>query len=132
LYVAILEKHKKNNRPHIHGFCNKFIAWEYWREKWEKCLGGKGVWLEEVIEKDNIAEYVSKGIEVCKYVGKDQVAGVPIHVRRTLWRSTKMKAKFELEKCGEYDIMKDKVFDVEGDMTPEYLEFESYIKLSKE
>lgn len=119
-YVAILEKHKKNDRPHIHGFCNKFIPWEYWRDRWENCKGGNGVWLEEVIVSDNVAEYVSKGIEVCRYVGKDQVAGVPHHVRRTLWRSTKMMAKSELDKGTEWCILKADVYDSQGQQLKQY------------
>ncbi len=113
-YVAVLEKHKKNDRPHIHGFCNTFIAWEYWRRKWESCKGGNGVWLEDISENDNVCSYVSKTINVCQYVGKDQILGVPIHVRRTLWRSTKMKAQFELDKGSEWSIIKEDVYGSKG------------------
>lgn len=113
-YAAILEKHKTNDRPHIHGFCNQFIPWEYWKRKWNAAKGGSGVWLEEIRDPGAVTEYVSKAIQVCKYVGKNQVLGVPHHVQRTLWRSINMKAKFELDTGSEWDILKDEVFDCNG------------------
>lgn len=113
-YVAVLEKHKNNDRPHIHGFWNMFLPWEWIRERWEKCHGGKGYYVEEVRTNESLSEYVGKQLEVHRYIGKDCVVGVPGRVKRTLWRSTGMKASFELTTSSEWCIMKEDVFDDSG------------------
>jgi len=120
-YVAILEKHKNNDRPHIHGFWNMFLPWEWVQERWMKCHGGKGYYVEEVKTNKGISDYVGKQLEVYRYVGKDCVVGVPGHVKRTMWRSTKMKASFELTEASEWCIMKDNVFNRDGDQIVEVI-----------
>lgn len=117
-FVAILERHKHRDVPHIHGFCNKWLDVREWSRLWQECEGGKIVWVEKVKEGQTASEYVSKTIEVAKYVGKDQV--VPQYVicdqnkkvkrLRTLWRSEKLKAKFELTTSEGWVIIKDAVF----------------------
>lgn len=114
-FVAILEKHKDNDRPHIHGFWNRFMSWEWIQKRWSKCKGGEGYLVKEVTTNSNVNEYVAKQLEVHRYVGKDQVNGVPEHVKRTLWRSTGLKAKYELQSSDDWFIIKEDVYDCNGD-----------------
>jgi len=113
-YCSVLEKHRKNGRPHIHGFCSLFIEWEEWKHHWSECGGGQGVWLEKVQHTQTVSQYVAKSIDVCKYVSKDALSDVPPENRKTFWRSKGMKSERELTKSVTWDIIKDGVFDSTG------------------
>lgn len=98
LFVAVLEAHK-DGYPHIHGFTNLYMRVERWSSMWLECGGGKVVWLEKVRDIVRVGEYVSKQIEVCKYVGKDNIINAISNVERkdrTLWRSKNMPCSYEL------------------------------------
>lgn len=112
-YIAILEAHK-NGRPHIHGFWNRYIPWKDIVFHWSNSGGGIGVYVEYLRDINKATDYVSKQLDVAKYVGKDQVVGVPTTVRKALWRSQHTKASFELKKETEWDIIKDDVYDSKG------------------
>lgn len=117
-FVAILEAHKNKKYPHIHGFTNVWMDQRTWSSIWSGCLGGVVVWVEQV-KTEALGEYVSKSLEVAKYVGKEQlVEGYKQRGNhRTLWRSEKLKAKFELTKGEEWCILKKPMFDSEGELT---------------
>ena len=110
-FVAILESHKYRDVPHIHGFTNVWLRVEEWSEMWNECKGGKIVWVEKV-RNENASQYVSKQIEVAKYVSKDTIKASYGEEKRyrTLWRSQKTKAKFELTKGDVWCILKEDVF----------------------
>lgn len=114
-FVAILEAHKNNKYPHIHGFTNIWLHQQKWSKLWSECEGGEVVWIEKVKE-DGVSQYVSKSLEVAKYVGKDNLARANKQKgkHRTLWRSTKLKAKFELTSSKDWVIIKRKVFNEDG------------------
>ncbi len=122
-FVAILESHKDRNFPHIHGFTNIWMSTRQWSFIWNDCKGGRIVWLE-AIEDKNLSSYVSKSIEVSKYVGKENllVGHKQRGNHRTLWRSRGMKAKFELQREPGWNIIKRNVFDEEGELTDFYSE----------
>lgn len=113
-FASVLEKHRKNGRPHIHGFCNLFIHWEEWKHHWSACGGGEGVWLEKVQQSQSLSQYVAKSIDVCKYVAKEALTEVAPQIRRTFWRSAKMKSARELTKNVTCAIVKGDVFDSTG------------------
>lgn len=113
-FCSVLEKHRKNGRPHIHGFCNLFIHWEEWHHHWSACGGGEGVWLEKVQQSQSLTQYVAKSIDVCKYVAKEALTEVAPQIRRTFWRSAKMKSNRELTKIVTCAIVKGDVFDSTG------------------
>lgn len=123
-FVAVLERHKNRNVPHIHGFTNIWLAQLDWSRHWEDSKGGKIVWIERVKDGDASA-YVSKQLEVAKYVGKDQLMGsYEVEVSpgrkkrvRTLWRSENTKAKFELTKEEGWDIIKAGIYQEDGSLT---------------
>ena len=120
-FVAILEKHKTNNRPHIHGFTNSWISQLDWSIMWNGCKGGKIVWVEKVKDGD-VSSYVSKELEVAKYVGKENLVSAYKEKKghRTLWRSEKLKAKFELTSSPEWSIIKQDVYTEQGELTDFY------------
>lgn len=111
-FVAVLEKHKKNNRPHIHGFTDSWIDQALWARAWEAAGGGKVVWVEKVKESDRASKYVTK------YLGKDQISGGYIEARRaksrTMWRSKGLRASIELQREEGWCIIKERVFDDQG------------------
>lgn len=119
-YVAVLEGHK-DGYPHIHGFTNVFMWQEEWSEIWADCGGGPVVWVEKVKEA-GLSQYVAKQLEVAKYIGKDQLHSAQESKgnHRTLWRTEHMKAKFELTKTGDWSIIKEVVYDVDGSLTERY------------
>jgi len=114
-FASVLEKHRRNGRPHIHGFTNEFIDWAVWRHHWEACGGGNGVWLEKVQHEQSLSQYVAKSIDVCKYVAKDALHSVPDDVRRTFWRSTGLHTEKELTKGTAWSIIKKDVFNSSGE-----------------
>lgn len=117
-FVAILERHKHRDVPHIHGFTNLWLKQVEWSALWEKCKGGKVVWIEQV-KDPNLSEYVSKEINVSQYVSKDTIkASYKVKIKyRTLWRSEGMKARFELDREPGWCIIKESVFKEDGSMT---------------
>lgn len=99
-YFAILECHK-DGYPHVHGFWNVYIPTRTLSAMWSEVAPGKMVWLEVVTDEDKAAEYVSKQLEVAKYIGKDQVASASKMVqsrKRTMWRSKGLLTEFERRK----------------------------------
>ncbi len=120
-FVAILEKHKTNNRPHIHGFTNVWISQLDWSIMWNECEGGQIVWIEKVKDGD-VSSYVSKELEVAKYVGKDNLVAAyrQRNGHRTLWRSEKLKAKYELTTTPGWSIIKQDVYTEQGQLTDFY------------
>jgi len=72
-YIAVLEKHKENNRPHIHGLTNlKYVEQAEWSERWEAASGAPVVWINEVKEA-NLAKYFSKEFGIARYFGKENM-----------------------------------------------------------
>lgn len=120
-FVAILEHHKNKKYPHIHGFTNIWMSQKKWSRIWDKCKGGRVVWVEKV-ESESVSEYVSKQIEVARYVGKENLSAGYKEKRghRTLWRSENTKAQFELTQGSGWSIIKEKVFNDDGTMTDYY------------
>lgn len=118
-FVAILESHKDTNWPHIHGFTNAWMLQRTWSTLWDECGGGPVVWVEQVKDKA-LGEYVSKTLEVAKYVGKTQlVEGYKKRGKhRSLWRSKGLKAKYELTREEGWRIVKKPIFDEEGRQSP--------------
>lgn len=116
-FVAVLEAHKNNKFPHIHGFTNVWMRQNEWSEMWQACGGGKIVWVEKVSDS-GLSEYVSKSLEVAKYVGKDNlVDGYKQRGKhRSLWRSTKTQADYELTRSHEWSIIQERVYDEDGNM----------------
>jgi hypothetical protein len=116
-FVAVLEGHKFRDAPHIHGFTNVWMHQRKWSHHWDACGGGRIVWVEKV-ETAELSEYVSKQLNVAQYVSKENICmpNRKIAVQRTLWRSTKLKAKFELTKEEGWGIIKEHVFDEAGQM----------------
>lgn len=114
-FVSVLESHKDTRYPHIHGFTNIWMPQKEWSEKWESCGGGPVVWVERVRD-GNVADYAGKELAVAKYVGKEQIAGAVARTKgkRTLWRSKRLKAKFELTKSEDWVIIKEDVYDSSG------------------
>jgi hypothetical protein len=121
LFVAVLEGHKDELWPHLHGFTNTFMWQEDWSTMWEECGGGRVVWVEQVADLQ-LSKYVSKQINVAKYVGKQQLlAGYRERRKhRALWRSTGLKAKYELQISKEWSIVKEKVYQENGELSDFY------------
>lgn len=117
-FVAILEAHKNNSFPHIHGFTNIWMHQRDWKNIWKESEGGEIVWIEKV-KDENASNYVSKTLEVAKYVGKDNLikACKERKGKRTLWRSKNTKAEYELQKNEDWSIVKDKVYNEDGQLT---------------
>lgn len=117
-FVAILEGHRNQNYPHIHGFTNIWLSQKAWSAMWSACRGGRVVWIERV-ETEALSTYVSKALKVVRYVGKEQLLEGYKQRRchRTLWRSEKLKAKFELQKAEGWCILKESMFDAVGCLT---------------
>lgn len=116
-FVAVLEGHK-DGYPHIHGFTDVWMAQHEWTNLWHNSGGGRITWIERI--SGNISEYVSKEFSLARYIGKEQLqtARARAYGKRTLWRTTKMKADFELEPGGEYAIVQKNVFDGHGKLEP--------------
>jgi hypothetical protein len=121
LFVAVLESHKDEKWPHLHGFTNTFMRQAVWSNIWESCGGGRVVWIEKV-SNSKLSEYVSKQINVAKYVGKQQLVDGYRERRknRTLWRSNGLKAKYELTTLDEWTILKEPVYKESGELSDYY------------
>lgn len=117
-YVAVLESHKDRDCPHIHGFTSVWMAQADWSSMWHASCGGAVVWVEQVKSPD-LGEYVSKSIEVARYVGKEQLKAGYKHRANahTLWRSTNTKARFELTRTPGWCIVKENVYREDGQLT---------------
>ena len=120
-FVAVLESHKTRKWPHIHGFTDFWMAQADWSSIWYECCGGKIVWVEKVVDIVSIGDYVGKQIDVARYVGKQSIVGVPSKVEgktiRTLWRSKYLKSKKELTKEEGWCIIKERIYDGNGNLT---------------
>lgn len=110
-FVAVLESHKNKSFPHIHGFTNVWQGQAAWSFLWEDCGGGRIVWVEAV-KTPELSKYVSKEIEVARYVGKENLREAYKEKKhhRTLWRSEGLKAKFELDMSKGWSIIKKGVY----------------------
>ncbi len=117
-FVAVLESHKHRDCPHIHGFTNVWQDQRIWSSMWHACCGGAIVWVEQVKSAD-LSRYVSKSIEVARYVGKEQLKGGYKHRANahTLWRSTNTKARFELTKSPGWCMVKEDVYQEDGHLS---------------
>lgn len=90
-----------------------------WSKLWDECEGGKVVWVEKV-KNENASQYVTKQIEVARYVSKDTIKASYTDGKktyRTLWRSQDTKAKFELTECNKWCILKEDVFNEAGEVS---------------
>lgn len=120
-FVAILEAHKNTQYPHIHGFTNLWMDQKEWSRKWDECRGGRVVWVEKV-ESESLSTYVTKSLDVAKYVGKENLTDGYKQKggHRTLWRSKNMKAEFELTTLSGWVMIKEHVFRDNGEMSDYY------------
>ena len=118
-FVAVLESHKNTKYPHVHGFTSMWMAQEEWSSIWEDCGGGKIVWVSKVDESKDTSEYVTKELNVAKYVGKEQLSEgyKKRNGRRTLWRSSGLRAKHELTKEEDWVMIKERVFEENGELS---------------
>jgi len=114
-FVAILEAHK-DGYPHIHGFTNQWMTQAEYTTHWQNCGGGKITWVEKIKSSGDVGDYVAK--QLGRYVGKQNVLeGKRLRGKkqRTLWRSTGMKASFEIdEHVSDWIILQGNYFDMEG------------------
>ena len=117
-FVAVLERHKDRDVPHIHGFTDIWMSQKDWSSQWSASCGGSIVWVEAVKSRD-ASEYVSKQLNVAKYVGKDQIKAAYKADKqyRTLWRSKNTRAEFELTSCENWVMIKEQVFGEDGKLT---------------
>lgn len=117
-FVAVLERHKTRDVPHIHGFTGLWLPQRQWSKLWHECRGGKVVWVEKVKDGD-VSSYVTKDLNVARYVGKDNLVRGYKNNRgsRTLWRSTNLKAKFELTSSSEWCIVKENMYKEDGSLS---------------
>lgn len=117
-YLAVLERHKDRDWPHVHGFTDIWLDKRDWTDQWAASGGGRITWIEAV-DTVNVGEYVSKQLDVAKYLGKQQLTGT-YHAGkqvRTLWRSKGMRFEWELTKEPGWCILKEPMFDGEGRLT---------------
>lgn len=116
-FVAVLESHKNEKWPHVHGFTNVWLHQSHWSTLWSKCGGGEIVWIEKV-KDGGVGTYVNKAIEVAKYVGKGQLLDGYKHRgnHRTIWRSKGLKAKFELKKSTDWCMIKEDCYNEKGEL----------------
>jgi len=118
-YVAVLERHKDRDWPHIHGFTDVWMAKADWTDHWDACGGGRITWVERV-DTAAATTYVSKQLDVARYCGKDQLVG-SVHAGkrvRTLWRSKGMRLDWELTSEPGWCILKTDMYDGDGHLTP--------------
>jgi len=103
-YVAILEAHK-DGYPHAHVFLNMYLDKFMVSRHMKNCGGGMYTYAEKIDQTSgDVAEYVSKQLNVARYVGKDQVITAKHMVKpraRTFWRSQGMKTEYEREKANK-------------------------------
>lgn len=93
-FIMLLEKHKKNNRPHIHGFLNRYIPVEWLWKNWEECGGGHNGYMELIKGNfEEVSRYVGKELSVYKYVGKDciNIGNYVKRKQRIMWKSVGLK-----------------------------------------
>ncbi len=120
IYVAVLERHE-DGYPHVHGFTQTWVSQEWYSEKFAACGGGSIAWVERVkcTSSGEAASYVAK--QLGRYVGKQNVVGAKRIIgigKRTLWRSSHMKAAFELGgSSGKWVVLRGNFFDNEGKPT---------------
>lgn len=122
-FVAVLEEHK-SGYPHIHGFTSVWMKQAQWSDLWVASGGGPVVWIEQVRDIETASEYLTKQLDVSRYIGKQELAGAQYRKghHHTLWRSTHMKAAFELQTASGWCIIKDNVYDSTGELSWLYKE----------
>lgn len=76
--------------------------------------------VRAVKDEKSAAEYLSKGVKVSKYVGKQQLEQVPYIAKgqRTLWRSSGLKSERECaimnRDSSEWELHEERVYDGAG------------------
>ena len=113
-YCAILEAHK-DGYPHMHGFVNRYISQREWSRTTAACGGGSYAWVERIEVKDGeVGEYVTKQLNIARYVGKDQVITARQMVKaraRTFWRSQGMKTFYEISGKSSAILITERVYN---------------------
>lgn len=105
-FVAIIEAHKADDYPHIHGFWNIYIDCDILSQMWSECAPGKIVKLRTVDSPEKAAKYLGEvkdgTYRVAKYVGKEEaIRGAQLvgENRHSMWRTKGLKTEEELRKC---------------------------------
>ena len=80
-YGAILEKHKNNNRPHIHGITSLYMDQREWSKRWQ-AVGGGPVVDVRVVKDEAFADYFAKDYGLAAYFGKDNMITAFLESRR--------------------------------------------------
>jgi len=120
-YLGILEQHK-DGRPHIHAFINMYLPIDEVIQHWTNCGGGRSLKIELVKSSRQAQEYVTKSLDVYKYVGKQQLTDAANSVpkrSRTLWRSKLVKDRPKPESKKEVELMKEVMYNEDGELTEE-------------
>ena len=114
-WFAILEKHVKNDRPHIHGLWNMNVDVVWAREAWQECGGGKQIRFEYV-EQGDISGYLSKALNISRYFGKHQmdIAEFIKPGQKIFWYSYNLKRRKKVKKAGYGFIRNHKMFGLSG------------------
>ena len=116
-YVAVLEAHK-TGYPHVHGLFDQYVDLRWIRKHWQEVGGGFQCAIELVTE-GSIADYLSKGESMAKYLGK-QVTDISEYLKRrqrAFWRSEGLKVSFESKpEESEWDLVKELIFDGYGNL----------------
>jgi len=80
-YLAVLEKHRENDRPHIHGITSLWLPQEEWSTRWVAVGGGPVVDIR-VVRDEAFADYFAKDYGVAGYFGKDNMTQAYVRQRR--------------------------------------------------
>lgn len=109
--MAILEKHKQNDRVHMHGITSLWMAQAEWSTRWS-AVGGGPIVDVRAVRDDAFAEYFSKDCGIAGYFGKDNMTHAYLKARRrsifasrdiTAWEKTRK----EKEKTGDWILCKE-------------------------
>lgn len=95
-YMAILEKHKNNDRPHIHGLTNLFMWQAEWSDRWEAVSGAPVVDIREVTD-DSLKDYFGKERGIAKYFGKENMMVQHLEPKRHSIFASRDLTKWERE-----------------------------------
>lgn len=114
-FINVLEKHKQNDRPHIHGVTSLWIPQKDLSNRWSAVGGGDIVWIEGV-KDDDIADYFGKDLKLAGYFGKDNMTQACVRQRRrTIFASRGVtsweKVQKELTKStDDWRLVKEEVY----------------------
>ena len=101
-HATILEAHK-DGFPHAHMFANMYLDKFMLSRHMSNCGGGGYTYAEKIeVQDGEIGEYVSKQLNIARYVGKEQVVTARHMLKpraRSFYRSKGMKTKYELERA---------------------------------